>query len=169
MLVACIRTPTIHGDILVTPITKGVRLTATFSKLPPGKHGFHIHKAGDLRGEGCAGLCEHYDIGSHSHGDGPHSKGERHTGDLGNIEILPGKSFCKKTYTIHGTSLRDLVGRSIIVHEDEDDLGLGTFEDSAITGHSGKRIGCAIFGVADCKQKIQKTRKMRKMRKTRKM
>jgi len=32
------------------------------------------------------------------------------------------------------------------VHEDEDDLGKGPFEDSLTTGHSGKRIACAIIG-----------------------
>ena len=42
--------------------------------------------------------------------------------------------------------MKDLLGRSIIVHEGEDDLGQGGFEDSKITGHSGKRVGCAIIG-----------------------
>jgi len=32
------------------------------------------------------------------------------------------------------------------VHGDKDDLGLGDAEDSATTGHSGKRIACAIIG-----------------------
>jgi hypothetical protein len=43
-------------------------------------------------------------------------------------------------------SLADLYGRSIIVHEDRDDLGKGPHEDSKTTGHSGKRIACAIIG-----------------------
>jgi Cu-Zn family superoxide dismutase len=42
--------------------------------------------------------------------------------------------------------VEDLWGRSAIVHADEDDLGLGDHEDSGTTGHSGARIGCAIFG-----------------------
>jgi hypothetical protein len=40
------------------------------------------------------------------------------------------------------------LGRALIIHEEEDDLGLGDFPDSKTTGHSGKRIGCAIFGRA---------------------
>jgi hypothetical protein len=40
------------------------------------------------------------------------------------------------------------LGRALIIHEDEDDLGLGDFPDSKTTGHSGKRIGCALFGRA---------------------
>jgi Cu-Zn family superoxide dismutase len=42
--------------------------------------------------------------------------------------------------------VEDLWGRSIIVHADKDDLGLGDAEDSSTTGHSGKRIACAIIG-----------------------
>ena len=41
----------------------------------------------------------------------------------------------------------DILGRSVIIHEDEDDLGLGTFEDSKTTGHSGARIACSVIGI----------------------
>jgi len=147
----------IEGEVVVSSKSNGVHLVATFTKLPPGPHGFHIHKAGDLRGEGCAGLCEHYDIGQHHHGAGPSSKEERHTGDLGNIE-LKGK-ILRKSYDLKGVSVQDLWGRSIIVHEDEDDLGKGPFEDSVVTGHSGKRMACAIFGRGMCSPKYNTTRK----------
>jgi Cu-Zn family superoxide dismutase len=153
--VAVFKTDTINGDVLVTNYKDGVKVHAHFSKLPPGKHGFHIHKAGDLRGEGCHGLCEHYDVGKNSHG-GPNSH-EKHTGDLGNIELKDSK--CKKIYHIKGISVKDLWGRSIIVHQDEDDLGKGLYEDSKVTGHSGTRIGCAIFGRVLCKAKYNTTRK----------
>ena len=58
----------IQGEVVLSDRKQGVSLVAVFTKLPPGPHGFHIHKAGDLRGEGCMGLCEHYDIGHHCHG-----------------------------------------------------------------------------------------------------
>lgn len=74
-----------------------------------------------------------------SHG-GPRSK-ERHTGDLGNVEIRGKES--RYSYFLEGISPVDLWGRALIVHADEDDLGT---EDSKTTGHSGARIGCAIFG-----------------------
>ena len=148
--IAVIRTDAIEGDVIAVNEKGGVSVTAHFTKLPPGKHGFHIHKAGDLRGEGCKGLCEHYDVGHHKHGGAPstHSnkREERHTGDLGNIEIPYGKLEITKIYHVKHTSVKELWGRSIIVHEGEDDLGQGGFEDSTITGHSGNRIGCAIFG-----------------------
>ena len=143
----------IQGEVLVSDCKHGVKIKAHFTKLPAGKHGFHIHKAGDLRGEGCMGLCEHYDIGHHVHGGPPNERPnqrpvERHTGDLGNIEVNQ-----RKEYFIKGITVKDLWGRSIIVHADEDDLGKGGFEDSSITGHSGKRMGCAIFGRLNKKTK----------------
>jgi Cu-Zn family superoxide dismutase len=164
--IAVFRTNEIYGDVIVNNYKGGVKVNAEFTKLPIGKHGFHIHKAGDLRGEGCQGLCEHYDIGKNSHGGAPDHKGERHTGDLGNIELKNGKF--EKEYYIKGITVKDLWGRSIIVHQDEDDLGKGPFEDSLVTGHSGARIGCAIFGRGICiasaagKSKNNKTRKNNK-------
>ena len=152
--VAIFRTSDVEGEVVVSPSSKGVRLVATFTKLPPGKHGFHIHKAGDLRGQGCQGLCEHYDIGQHVHGGNPTSKKERHTGDLGNIQMKSGR--VRTSYELKGVSVRDLWGRSIIVHEDEDDVGKGSFEDSLVTGHSGKRMACAIFGRGACMNKTRK-------------
>jgi len=151
MAVAIFKTNIVR-EVFVSNYRDGVKIKAHFTKLPPGKHGFHIHKAGDLRGEGCMGLCEHYDIGNNNHGG--YEKGERHTGDLGNIEIING--ICNKEYYIKGISVKDLWGRSVIVHADEDDLGKGGFEDSKITGHSGARIGCAIFGRVYCKTKTRK-------------
>jgi Cu-Zn family superoxide dismutase len=155
--VAVFKTDRIKGEVVVINYRDGVKLKANFTELPPGKHGFHIHKAGDLRGEGCHGLCEHYDIGKNTHGGAPDHGGQRHTGDLGNIELKDGKF--QKEYYIKGTKVKDLWGRSIIVHEDEDDLGKGTYEDSKVTGHSGARIGCAIFGRTSCKPKYNITRK----------
>lgn len=141
--VAVFKTPQVEGEVIICKKDKSrVTLKATFTKLPKGNHGFHIHKAGDLRGEGCKGLCEHYDKGKHDHGS--YHSTVRHTGDLGNIS-----NKCKKTYTIKST-VHDLLGRSFVVHEDEDDLGKGGFSDSKITGHSGARIACALIGRAMC-------------------
>jgi len=161
-VVAVFREGPVKGEAIVTAHRAGCVLKAVFTKLPAGKHGFHIHKAGDLRGEGCLGACEHYHVGppcrhgpGPTGGPGPGSKEERHTGDLGNVE--QGGSY---TYFLKGVKPSDLVGRSLIVHEDEDDLGLGDFPDSGTTGHSGKRIGCAIFGRAKpCPTKTRKQKR----------
>jgi len=140
--VAVFLSNSVEGEAVATQYKTGVRLVAKFTKLPVGAHGFHIHKAGDLRGEGCHGACEHFHKGAHaSHGDKPGTKGDRHVGDLGNVEA--GKNY---RYFLPNLRVAELWGRSLIVHADEDDLGHGDFEDSSTTGHSGARIGCAIFG-----------------------
>lgn len=157
--VAVFSTEEVIGTTLFHKVKGSVKVTAYFSKLPPGLHGFHIHRAGDLRGEGCKGACDHFSLKPSSHG-GPPGKGqERHTGDLGNIR--QGRHY---TFLLHSVSLSDLYGRSVIVHADPDDLGKGGHEDSLTTGHSGARIGCAIIGrVAPCSKSSQrKTRKKSK-------
>jgi superoxide dismutase, Cu-Zn family len=134
----------ITGEVNFSPTPTGTKVHANFTELPKGLHGFHIHKAGDLRGEGCKGACDHFHLGpKKSHGGPPtHGAKDRHTGDLGNLK---GPSD-EVTYILKGVTLEDLWGRSVIIHEDEDDLGSGPFEDSVTTGHSGKRIGCALIG-----------------------
>lgn len=139
--------PKVLGDVVFRQRKNGVVILATFTRLPPGQHGFHIHKAGDLRGEGCLKACDHWHKGrATSHGGPPTSAGPRHTGDLGNIEMPKGAESVKKEYFLRDVVIEELLGRSIIVHEDPDDLGKGPFEDSPTTGHSGKRIACAIIG-----------------------
>ena len=41
-----------------------------------------------------------------------------------------------------------VIGRSIVIHEDPDDLGKGNHKDSKTTGHAGKRIACGIIGIS---------------------
>lgn len=146
--VAVFDTPHVKGHVVAKPSRsgKGIDLLTILTHLPIGKHGFHIHKAGDLREKNCLGLCEHYDKGRNRHGAGPTSKRPRHTGDLGNVSLSSHKKIFRKKYYLENVSIRELWGRSIIIHKDEDDLGKGNYEDSSITGHSGSRMACAIFG-----------------------
>jgi Cu-Zn family superoxide dismutase len=156
--IAVLDTKDVYGIVRVSQEAKGVRIHADFTKLPPGLHGFHIHKAGDMR-EGCTSCCDHWHKGTPSiHGGPPSSHGHRHTGDLGNISMdKPTSSFFLK-----GVRVEELFGRSIIVHADPDDLGKGEYEDSATTGHSGARIACAIFGRSQEMCKSKKTRKAKR-------
>lgn len=106
------------------------------------KHGFHIHETGDLR-EGCKSCCAHYNPTGSEHGG---LTGDGHAGDLGNI-TSDGKGYCNMSITSGRFVIDDILGRSIIIHEDEDDLGRGGFNDSKTTGHSGARIACAVIGI----------------------
>lgn len=113
--------------------------------LKPGLHGFHIHKSGDLT-KHCDSLCSHYNPTNDLHG-GRNTK-VRHLGDLGNIKANS-KGIVRETFTIGKLDLKDVLGRSLIIHEDEDDLGIHIDnEDSIKTGNSGKRVLCGIIGLA---------------------
>lgn len=160
--IACFKDSPVKGDVVATQSSKGVTITAFFTDLPAGEHGFHIHRAGDLRGEGCAGACEHFHRGPPSrHGGAPFNNHclPRHTGDLGNIVAKT-----RYTFFLHKVTVADLFGRALIVHADPDDLGLGNFPDSATTGHSGARIGCAIFGRSATCSVPKASRKTRRIR-----
>jgi len=151
----------VEGYTLFEDIPSGLKIKAVFTVLPPGEHGFHIHANGDLRDEGWMGACSHYNKGPNkSHGGPPSSGGERHTGDLGNIS----KTDHAYSYKLTNVTVADLLGRTLIVHADPDDLGKGSEPDSLTTGHSGKRISCSIIGrTKDCEDPIsKKTRKVRR-------
>ena len=41
-----------------------------------------------------------------------------------------------------------VIGRSVIVHADKDDLGLGGDATSLTTGNAGARTACGVIGIA---------------------
>ena len=93
------------------------------------------------------GACAHFNPYNKQHG-GPTSK-ERHVGDLGNIHF-DAKGIAKfrmedGLVKLRGTKA-NVIGRSVVIHEDMDDLGMGGHNDSLTTGHAGKRITCAVIG-----------------------
>ena len=45
--------------------------------------------------------------------------------------------------------LRDIVGRSMVIHADEDDLGLGGNAGSLATGNAGERLACGIIDLVN--------------------
>jgi Cu-Zn family superoxide dismutase len=143
-------TPTISkhkitGMIHFTPVknSKKTLIRGEIRGLTPNhKHGFHIHEAGDLS-LGCQTLCSHYNPRRMIHG-GHHGK-MRHAGDLGNLRANR-KGIAKIRILVSDLSPVKIWGRSLVIHEDEDDLGRGEHEDSKTTGHSGARIACAIIG-----------------------
>ena len=150
MAVAVFDNPNIQGEVCFYQKKGGVEVKSMFTRLPPGEHGFHIHRAGDLRGEGCKLACDHWHRGKPTtHGGPPTHKGARHTGDLGNLNMQD-KDSLEKTFFLKYVLIEELYGRSVIIHEDEDDYGMGPHEDSKTTGHSGARIGCAVIGRMDC-------------------
>ena len=112
------------------------------------KHGFHVHQCGDMS-MGCESMCAHFNPYGETHG-GPNMK-KRHVGDLGNI-VTDSKGCAKYRVMDHMIRLRgsksNIIGRGLVIHENEDDCGMGDNKESLVNGNSGKRIGCAIIGYA---------------------
>jgi Cu-Zn family superoxide dismutase len=121
-------------------------IAATFSGMTPGKHGFHIHEFGNLT-NACHTAGAHYNPYKKTHG-GPEDE-ERHVGDLGNVvaDENGNVDFKLEDKLIKLTGEFSVIGRSIVIHEAEDDLGKGGFSDSKTTGHAGGRLACGIIGI----------------------
>jgi Cu-Zn family superoxide dismutase len=115
-------------------------------------HGFHVHECGDMS-LGCESMCAHFNPYGKNHGC-PGEK-ERHVGDLGNLKT--DANGCAK-YVMYDDQIKlrgtkcNIIGRGLIIHADRDDCGKGLHETSLTTGNSGKRIACAVIGIASPKK-----------------
>jgi Cu/Zn superoxide dismutase len=109
-------------------------------------HAIHIHEFGNLTG-GCQTLGAHYNPGKHEHGSFQYPQYSRHAGDL--INNIFTDSDGKFTYEYYDPSfqLRDILGRSVVLHEGRDDLGQGGDAESKKTGNAKGRIMCGIIGL----------------------
>ncbi|MEX0654450.1 MAG: superoxide dismutase family protein [Phycisphaeraceae bacterium] len=122
------------GHVIVTARIEGLA--------PNSSHGFHIHEFGDCSAADGTSAGGHYNPGDHPHalpnGD------ERHAGDLGNLEAND-EGVAELELTVDNITLagvpNPIVGRGVIVHQQEDD-------GSQPTGNAGARIGCGVIGVA---------------------
>ena len=136
----------VHGVVEFIQRPKHLEIKYKIHNLTDGEHGFHIHKCGDLT-KGCSSGCSHFNPMNCNHG-GLKSK-NCHAGDLGNIKSKRGLSsgtIRTKKITLR-KSIRNIIGRMIIVHADRDDDGKGGDEESLKTGNAGKRLACGVIGI----------------------
>lgn len=124
-----------------------VQVTGEITGLTKGLHGFHVHEFGDNT-NGCISAGPHFNPAGKDHG-GPNDE-VRHAGDLGNVEA-GADGVAKINITDSQISLsgeRNIIGRTVVVHADPDDLGKGGHELSKTTGNAGARTGCGVIGLA---------------------
>ena len=134
----------VSGVVYFQQKEKKVNVTANIEGLTPNqKHGFHIHQYGDISALNGTSAGGHYNPKGVAHSL-PHSTGEKHLGDLGNLSAnAEGKA--NLVLSLNDISLccskNSIIGRSIIIHKNEDDGGQPT-------GNAGPRIGMGVIGIS---------------------
>jgi len=139
----------VQGTVWFTQDKEGcpVAVKGEIKGLKAGLHGFHVHEFGDTT-DGCTSAGPHFNPHGKTHG-GP-TDAERHAGDLGNV-TAGGDGVAKIDVTDSQISLNgklSVVGRTMVVHADPDDLGKGGHELSPTTGNAGARVACGVIGLA---------------------
>eukprot|EP00250_Pteridium_aquilinum_P022657 c25514_g1_i1 orf=393-857(-) len=121
-------------------------VSGKLSGLAPGLHGFHVHAQGDTT-NGCMSTGGHFNPKGKEHG-APEDE-VRHAGDLGNVIV--GEDGCVDI-SITDSQIplvgeNSIIGRAVVVHADQDDLGKGGHELSKTTGNAGGRLACGVIGL----------------------
>jgi len=131
----------VTGMITFTKTGDEVQVVGDITGLKPGKHGFHLHEKGDCSAADAASAGAHFNPGQHKHG-GP-TTAERHEGDLGNIEAdASGKAHIDWKGKMSLSGADSIIGKSVVVHEKEDDLKTDP------SGNSGARLACGAIEAA---------------------
>jgi Cu-Zn family superoxide dismutase len=128
----------VTGTVTFMKMGDQVHVIADITGLKPGKHGFHIHEKGDCSAPDAASAGAHFNPTQHKHG-GPETA-DRHEGDLGNIETdAAGKTHLSWMGKLSLSGPNSIIGKSVVVHEKEDDLKTDP------SGNSGARVACGAI------------------------
>ena len=132
----------VQGIVTFTKSGEEIKIVADVTGLTPGKHGFHIHAYGDCSSPDGNSAGGHFNPTNNPHAG--HDAAQRHMGDLGNLEAdTSGKAHLELTDSVMTMSgEKSIIGRSVIVHEKEDDL------KSQPVGNAGGRLACGVIGIA---------------------
>lgn len=145
----------IYGQVIFRRAKQGnkdlTHVEYYFEGLPPlTEHGFHVHQYGDQR-KGCESAGPHFNPYNTNHGAQTDKKNYRHIGDLGNVTAdengIASGTILDPLIALSGKN--NIIGRSLVIHEDIDDLGRGGNAESLKTGNAGKRLCCGIIGLAN--------------------
>jgi len=132
------------------PPSEFVAVDGSLSGLTGVHHGFHIHQNGGPEIlDDCTKAGPHFNALNTSHGSLVNTAESRHTGDLGNI-IANEDGIAEFQISDRLISLVDglencILGRGVVIHAGEDDLGTGGDQGSLNTGNAGSRLGCCII------------------------
>ncbi len=133
----------VSGTVTFTKVDGGIRIEAEVSGLSEGAHGFHIHQYGDCTAPDGTSAGGHFNPEDVEHA-GPDDD-PRHVGDLGNLEAGSDgtATYSRVDEHLAFSGEHSIIGRAVIVHQDEDDL------ESQPTGAAGPRMACGVIGIAN--------------------
>merc|ERR1712212_1425958 len=146
--VCVLKSEKVNGVVNFIQDGDAVKISGEIKGLAPGQHGFHVHQFGDNT-DGCTSAGPHFNPDGCTHGAPTNAKGERHAGDLGNV-VANADGVAKLDISdkmISLTGERNIIGRTMVIHADVDDLGKGGHELSKTTGNAGGRLACGVIGL----------------------
>jgi len=136
--------PAIRGIVYFIPVNGGTKVSVEVSGLPPyqsardgedpiGPHAFHIHEFGNCKigdpNNPFQAAGGHYDPDKQPHGN--------HAGDL--PVLFSNNGYARMSFFTNKFEVEDIVGRSVIIHQNPDDYR------SQPAGDAGKRLACGII------------------------
>jgi len=133
----------VSGEIRMSGDNAQIWMEGEVFGLTPGPHGFHVHTSGNMT-DHCKAAGGHFNPHGKTHG--APTAGVRHVGDLGNvhtdrfghtkIRVNDRQALLEGPHTI--------IGRAIVIHTGQDDMGLGGDDGSVATGNAGSRAACCL-------------------------
>ncbi len=129
----------ISGIVRFYTVRNGILVNAEIYGLPSGTnpcapyiHGFHIHE-----GESCTGTDTEPFANAGTHFN-PHScQHPEHAGDM--PPLFASNGFAWMLYYTERFSLSEIIGRTVIIHENPDDF------HTQPSGNSGAMIACGVI------------------------
>lgn len=129
------------GKATFTRTPEGVEVVVEMQGLTPGKHGIHVHEKGDCSAPDASSAGGHFSPDGAPHGAPDNPAGQRHVGDLGNIEAGPDgtANYRRVDRIVQLEGPNSVIGKAILVHAGADDL------TSQPAGDSGARVDCGVI------------------------
>ncbi len=132
----------VSGTIVFEQQGTRLHVSGKITGLTPGKHAFHVHEFGDLRGVK-DGMSAGGHFNPHHMPHGAPDAQSRHVGDLGNIDA---NDQGTATIDMNDSVIKligpnSIIGRSIIVHAKADEF-------TQPVGNAGGRVAFGVIGWA---------------------
>lgn len=139
--------PQVTGLVLFRQLSPGSRLEAFFdlegfpAEPNVSSRAIHVHQYGDLS-QGCESTGPHYNPMAVHH--------PQHPGDFGNFLVRDGRLWKLRTgLTASLAGPHSILGRAVVVHAGEDDMGQGGNQASLANGNAGRRLACCVVGASN--------------------